>query len=425
MWKYNRPIDREKLESFHRRLASGTLARRVVRTCIPAARDRWITEANPLPIDHHPEQLSADDVEAWISDKGHSYVSGTGPTWRMAVAELDTGGAIVSVVASHSVVDGHAFTLALTAAALGVPPRAPADPEIPPRWKVLSADIVQATRQIPSIAHALVALPGVLRFEAPRSPQVEASAAQLEHDDDIADIYDALTSPIGEFRFPGVSLPVSTEQWSARAQALGGTPNTLFMAIAASIAQRLGRTRPDGSVELAIPVSTRTPDDDRANAISGVKLPLDPSAVRDDLSPVRADLKQTLIAAATNPHPLEPLLPLLNALPNILVRKLANAFLLGDYTSVGCSNVGSTDARLLNIDGAPADHMMMTFVLQGYAPRDIPKTGGRLNVGIIDNAGIIRLRIYGFDPRTPLGPDDLRTLSEHVLTEWGLDALTW
>ncbi|MBD8506493.1 hypothetical protein HT102_08350 [Hoyosella sp. G463] len=420
VWKYDRPVDHDVLARFHRRLGQGPLARRIAPATIPAAGDRWVKEPGSEPIEHAPGPLPDHAVEDWIRDRSHAPVSGTGPTWRMAVADLESGGAVVSVLASHSIADGQAFTYALLAAASDAALPVPADDAATARTAL--ADSRAALAAAPATILALAGLPRALASSKPaHRPRPRTTAAAPVAVDVIA----RLTTASGEFRFPGASLPVASHDWTTRATALGGTTNSLFMAIAADIATRLGRVADDGSVQLAIPVSQRTAGDHRANAITGVTIPLDPGHVRTGLGPVRALAKKRLSEAKGKPHPLEPLIPITTALPRPAVRALAGTILHGDYLSVGCSNVGVAPEQLLSIDGAPATHMMMTFVLQGYRPDQILRTGGRLNIGILEAAGLIRLRVYGFDPRVPLDDDGLRELSADVLRSWGLAVQPW
>src|SRR6185369_17896145 len=74
-----------------------------------------------------------------------------------------------------------------------------------------------------------------------------------------------------------VTLPTATvfldaDEWDARADALGGTANTLLAGVAARLAERVGRVAADGSVNLAMPVNERVADDTRANAVAMVDI---------------------------------------------------------------------------------------------------------------------------------------------------------
>ena len=68
--------------------------------------------------------------------------------------------------------------------------------------------------------------------------------------------------------------------WDARARELSGSSNTLCIAFAARLAHRMGRVQPDGNtVTVVLPVSERTADDDRANALTSITLAVDSEAV--------------------------------------------------------------------------------------------------------------------------------------------------
>ena len=98
-----------------------------------------------------------------------------------------------------------------------------------------------------------------------------------------------------------VTLPTATvfldaDEWDARADALGGTSNTLLAGLAARLAQAMGRVAADGSVTLAMPVNERTADDTRANAVAMVDMTVDPAPAATDLRDIRAATKQALIS---------------------------------------------------------------------------------------------------------------------------------
>jgi hypothetical protein len=57
----------------------------------------------------------------------------------------------------------------------------------------------------------------------------------------------------------------------------------------------MGRVRPrDGSVTITLPVSERTPDDTRANALNSITFSVDPTRVTHDLRDIRDKVKREL-----------------------------------------------------------------------------------------------------------------------------------
>ncbi len=82
-------------------------------------------------------------------------------------------------------------------------------------------------------------------------------------------------------------MTVQTDEgaWDTRARELSGSSNALCIAFAARVAHRMGRVQPDGNtVMVVLPVSERTAEDDRANALSSITVAVDSEAVLDDLS---------------------------------------------------------------------------------------------------------------------------------------------
>ncbi len=58
---------------------------------------------------------------------------------------------------------------------------------------------------------------------------------------------------------PTATIFIDADEWDARAHVLGGTSNTLLTALAARLAQRVGRVTADGSVSLTMPSTSAPP----------------------------------------------------------------------------------------------------------------------------------------------------------------------
>src|ERR1700741_3053359 len=138
---------------------------------------------------------------------------------------------------------------------------------------------------------------------------------------------------------PTATIFVAAAEWDARADALGGTSNTLLAAFAARLAQGAGRVATDGSVTLTMPINERTAGDTRANAITNVDITVDPTPATTDLREIRAATKQALIRHQEEPDERWTLLPLVPLVPERLGRRWVGAA-INSATSVGASNVG-------------------------------------------------------------------------------------
>ena len=175
------------------------------------------------------------------------------------------------------------------------------------RWRALRDDARQTARDIPGIGRAVVA---AARFAARNrgragsaTPLPTAPAAPLAGADEFITI-------------PAATIFVDADEWDAHAQALGGTSNTLLAALAARLAQRVGRVTADGSVTLAMPLNERAADDTRANAVTNVDITVDPAPATTDLREMRDAIKQALIRHREVPDERWALLPLVPLLPS-------------------------------------------------------------------------------------------------------------
>ena len=100
------------------------------------------------------------DVSAWADERTRLAIDPEwGPGWHLGVLPLEDGGAAVSLVASHAIVDAIAFGQAIADAAegrthdLGYPPAGSRT-----RRRALREDLGQTVKELPDIAQALVAV---------------------------------------------------------------------------------------------------------------------------------------------------------------------------------------------------------------------------------------------------------------------------
>ena len=303
---YNRAIDIDGLRRFHHHLQQGRLSRRIERSPLPFGRHRWVSPSDQSDLEIVATPRPREEFDAWLSEQANTPLDAEhGPGWHLAVLPFTDGGAGVSFVTSHCLIDGVGLCEALADAASGRH-----DPISWPaagsrrRWQALREDARQTARDIPAIGRAVVA---AARF-ARRNRGGDGSATQLP------------TAPRSPFVGPDerVAPPMATifvdaDEWDARAHSLGGTSNTLLAGLAARLAQRAGRVTADGFVTLALPVNERAAGDTRANAITAVDITVDPAAATTDLREIRAAIKQALIRRQEVPDERWALLPLVSA----------------------------------------------------------------------------------------------------------------
>ncbi|OBI37551.1 hypothetical protein [Mycobacterium colombiense] len=371
-WIYDRDVDIDELRSFNDNLGAGLLGRRIERSPLPFGRHRWVIDSRSPDIAWEPRRPRG-EIGTWLERRAQVRVDPEhGPTFHLGVLPLDDGGAAVTLVASHCVVDGLGLVLAVAEAVKGERRNLGyAQPNSRGRKSALLEDLVNAVRALPAAIRALIAtLLILLRASSGQRGQSPAWRPRGPG---------AIDDPNAS---PSVTIQTDAAAWEARARALNGSGNALFVAFATRLAHRMGRVLPDGDfVTVVLPVSDRTPDDDRANALTSITLTVDGTAVADDLSAVRADVKSSLTALEQEPNEMLAGLPLIPFTPRWLVRRAEGIAMSSGQLPVGCSNLGSLDSAVGRIDGADATEVSMRLAEQGITQARIEQAQGQLFCG--------------------------------------------
>lgn len=369
-WVYDRDVNVDQLRVFHANLAAGLLGRRIERSPLPFGRHRWVADCRSGDITLEPRRPRS-ELGAWVENRAQVAVDPEfGPTFHLGVLPFDGGGAAVTLVASHCVVDGLGLITAITEAvnAQSRKHRYP-QPLSRNRLRALFEDLADAINAVPAVIRALIATLTIL-LRSSSGPGIPPTAPGPAPDLSIDDERRAL---------PSATLQTDAAAWEARARALNGSSNTLFVAFAARLAHRMGRVLADGnSVTVVLPVSDRAADDDRANALTSITLTVDAVAAAHDLSPVRADVKKLLTSLRLAPNEMLAGLPLIPFTPRWLVRRAEGVAMSAGQLPVGCSNLGSLDAAVGRIDGADAVEVCIRLAEQGFTRRRIEQNRGQL-----------------------------------------------
>ncbi|KLO44685.1 hypothetical protein ABW17_07705 [Mycobacterium nebraskense] len=369
-WVYDRHVNIEELRTFKDNLGAGLLGRRIERSALPFGRHRWILDSRTPDIAIEPQQPRS-EIGAWIEGRARVPVDPEwGPTFHLGALPLDDGGAVVTLVASHCVVDGLALIAAVTEAVKGERRNhGYPQPNSRSRVRAICEDLADAVLALPAVIRALIATLVIL-LKALSGPRVPPGARQPEPLSPTDDDQTAL---------PSVTMQTDAAAWEARARSLNGSGNTLFVAFVARLAHRIGRVLPDGnSVTVVLPVSDRASNDDRANALTSITLTVDGAAVANDLSCVRADVKRLLTSLQQQPHEMLAGLPLVPFTPRWLVRHAEGIAMSTGQLPVGCSNLGNLDPAVGRVDGADAAEVSIRLAEQGITRRRIEQTQGQL-----------------------------------------------
>jgi hypothetical protein len=418
-WIYARPIDIDGLRRFQRNLGYGLLGRRIERSPLPFARDRWVLDRGPEDpnhIDIAETPRSRADVSRWADARANLPIDPEfGPTWHLGVLPLEDNlegnGAAVSLVVSHGVSDAVGLCLAMADAAegrrhrLGYPP---------PGARTLRRAVLEDARctvaELPALVRALAASVRLARRQRQDLTSSIASAPRSTSGDDQA------------ITLPALTAYVDRTEWDARAESLGGTSNSLFAGFASRLAVRIGRVRDGGAITLSFPVSERTEGDTRANALLRARVTIDPTHAARDLSEVRSRVKLALRELTANSAEFSAPLPMVSITPKWAARRAAGFAQGTAERPVTCSNIGDVDPAANRPDGTDAANLSIRMIEPGITKRHIELTGGQLNLlsGRVQGSIFIAISAYPIGETNSKG--ELRELTLRTFAEFGLNA---
>ncbi|MBV8787611.1 MAG: hypothetical protein JOZ00_13105 [Mycobacterium sp.] len=405
MWVYDRTPDIDGLRRFHRHLQQGRLARRIERSPLPFGRYRWVSPGDQPEIEVVETARPRAEFDAWCNEQSNIRLDAErGPGWHLAVLPFTEGGAGISLIASHCLTDAVGLCQALAAAAAGNDNAV----EWPTagsrgRWQALREDTRQTVRDLPAIRRAAVDAARFLRDNGGAGGPAPTPTVTVDE----------------EITFPAATFFVDAGEWDARARALGGTANGLYVALAARLAQRVGRVGADGSVAVTMAINERTDGDTRANAIKNVDFTIDPTPATTELRGIRAATKQALVRSQHEPDARWTLLPLVPLVPERLGKQWLGAA-TNSAATVGSSNIGAVDPATNRPDGTDADHFAIRSLSARMTTGMLHQLGGLLSLlsGRVNGRVFVSVVAYA-----PTGVNSNSALRQHlssVLDEFSL-----
>jgi diacylglycerol O-acyltransferase / wax synthase len=396
-WIYERGVDMDGLRRFHRNLANGLLGRLVERSTIPGGRHHWVSSGEPGSIDISAAERRRDDVWDFVNERANVPVDPEhGPPWHIGVQPLVEGGAVISLVVSHTVADAAALIESITHAVNGTG----RDLDYPAagartREQALRADVrttLKALREVPA------AVIGAARIAREQADDLSESAKAVP--------VSRVRRPQEAVNIPTIAVRIDQAEWDARAKALGGSSNALLAGIAARIGAITGRVDADGRAMLSLPVSERVADDTRGNALNTITVMADPQIAASDLGEIRRDIKAALIELAeTRELQLAPL-PLAPYTPKFLLRRLEK-MVLKIGKPIGSSNSGNLPEEVNRPDGTPADLFFAGGPEPGITAGDLERMGGRMMVAAGNVGGAVCVSVAHWEPGAPNTKDAL------------------
>jgi hypothetical protein len=415
VWLYEHDVDLDGLRRFNHNLGHGLLGRRIEPSPLPFARPRWVAVRGPSNIDVAECARPRAELSDWADERSQLPIDPEwGPGWHLGVLPLTDGSTAVSLVLSHYVVDGLGLAIVIADAALGkthdlgYPP-----PHSRTRRRAAVQDARQTARDAPEVGRALVAaarLARRARQDVARSLASRPVALRAGDGD-------------GAVVVPAVSIQIDLDEWDARAKALGGAGKTLIAALAAKLAEGMGRRRAgDGFITLHLPMSDRTEGDTRANAMSIASVSVDPTRVTTDLRDIRAAIKQALSTLRETPDESLQLRSLIPFTAKRALKRMVDAGLTDPDAPMLCSNLDEFDPMVVRLDGTDGEMILTRATGQGVTRQWLELAGGQMTLQSwrIGGGSKIYFTVNAYQPGAENTKPALREVAARTLAEFGL-----
>lgn len=381
LWRSDDTVDLPLLMSLHDALASGSLGRRVVRPRVPGARPRFEPSLDCYPLHYPADPLSADGILPWADEQAEIDVDPERrPGWALTATPVVGGGTVVSLVCSHVLADARGLIDAVTAALAGTA-EPPSDEH--------TSDIRDALHLIRRVGRGLR---GVRYSPASRTARAPRTAA---------------ARPVTAL------LDVDAAQWDRVAEADGGTPNALFLAIGAGIARRAGVPSP---VRVAVPVDARS-SGTAANGVTTTEVVVGPADTPARIRDAAREAYRRPREGAPHGIPDE----ILQLVPDRLAARLAAG---AGERDVLCSNIGAIPDSLASF-GPHRTGGFAARAMHPGLPAPQATTSTRLAAYLCAFAGHYTLALVALDADRFPDAETLRRHADGELADRGLRAHSW
>lgn len=408
IWIYEHELDLDGVRRFHQNFGHGLVGRLIERSPLPFGRHRWVSVAGPqAPLEIADRPRPREELWDWAHEQVELPLDPEfSPAWRVGVQSFTDGTSAVSLVVSHTIVDGGGVVASVIAAVhgggkdLGYPPR-----HSRTRTRAVIEDLRQLGADLPEIGRTLV----------------KAAKVATRRKDELVRPSEPVSAPAR-----GRGQPVMTafttavidiDQWDERAKALGGNYFSLVAGFAGKLARNIGRTRPgDGAATLMIPVSERdNPGGETGgNVVTIANVTFDPKPVANDLTGARTAIKNGLVTARETPDEMVELLPLIRFVPKRAMGRMADmAFNFSADVPISCSNMGDVPDDLLRLDGTQAERLYFGGVDRNLTLDVLERRRGLMTVASARLGGKVILPVMSYQP----GADNSRTRLREVIAQ--------
>ncbi|WP_207842498.1 hypothetical protein [Williamsia soli] len=421
LWVFDRHPGEAALVRLRDELAAGSLNRRVRRTRVPLARDRWVRHDEVPDLRCAPSPIADDEIGAWMDERvrGSALRPADGHGWQLDGAPTGSGGYALSLLVSHMVSDGQGVYAALAAAHAGASTNTLPTLDQTRGWPGLRDDLTDARQQVAAAARSCTLLATALWKQRGKDTSVDSVPKEPQSPKA------AMTPDRGGPETTLATADVDKEQWIARAAEHGGTSNSLFTALLGGLVQRSGYPVPAPAMRLCIAVSRRGDGDERANASGGVWIRV-PGEITPDrgLGEIRALSKEAFIDYANNGAAAvaDNLQPVVRLLPKRLIGKMMQS-IPGPDTTV--SNLGVVPRTALELGGETATSFGIRAIMQGRPPQHRRTLGPAVAAWAVEYGDKVTITFFGIHPDHFGDADLMRKQIGEELTAWGLDHRMW
>ncbi|BBX07654.1 hypothetical protein [Mycolicibacterium aichiense] len=417
IWIYEHPLDLDGVRRFHQNFGHGLVGRLVETSPLPFGRHRWVSVAGPqVPLEIAERSRPREELWDWAHEQVELPLDPEySPAWRIGVQSFDDGTSAVSLVVSHTVVDGGGVVASVIAAVhgagkdLGYPLR-----NSRTRSRAVLQDLRQLGSDLPEIGRTLV----------------KAVKVATRRKDELVRPSEPVSAPTHgggqSVMIAFTTAVIDKELWDQRAKDLGGNHFSLVAGFAGKLAQNLGRTRSsDGAATLMIPVSERdSPGDTGGNVVTIANVTFDPGPVAKDLSGARSAIKKGLITAREKPDEMVELLPLIPFLPKRAMGRMADmAFNFSADVPVSCSNMGDVPDDLLQLDGTPSERFYFGGVDRNLTLDVLERRRGLMTVASARVGGMVIVPVMSYQPGADNSRHRLREVIAQTLAEFDLSGI--
>ncbi|HEY9313170.1 hypothetical protein [Williamsia sp.] len=416
MWVFDEDPGRAAIVRLRDELSCGRLDRRVLRTRVPFARDRWVRAGVVPGVDFGRAAVPDADIGEWLDERLRESAlrPADGHGWKLDAVATDSGKYVVSLLVSHMLSDGQGLYAALAQAHAQVSTsNLPTAVQASGR-KGLRADLSDAGGQVRAAGRSLAVIARELwrnRHDAQGKSKEKRSPAGT----------DARGGPDPTL----ATVDVDKQQWLDCAAEHGGTSNSLFTALLAGLVQRSGYRTPGSQMKICIAVNRRGDDDDRANASGGVWIRLSGEMnPRRGLAEIRALSKQAFAdyANSGSAQVSDNMQAVVRLLPKRLVGKLMQS-IPGPDTTV--SNLGVVPSTALELGGVTASSFAIRAIMTGRPPEHRRTLGPAVAAWAVDYGDTITITFFGIHPDHFGDNELLREQLGEELTGWGLTYRFW